>query len=225
MKHKSHGQFLLDLLSGNYKIKQNDIGADAHLSKKGFHFDTQTYTIENLGHLCIMKMKAMFGLMQMETIVLSVTHKDVPLLNMDWVGVPGRQTMLGELYDTQIAPWPDRRQQPYRKILERDGNLPDYRSGSAHWYDSILYPCSYHKSGKGISSRLDASATTFARVSVRQLETAPSCEPAVKEHKAKEFAENLVSHGGPAVDQVTKLFGAETARRLILHHMYGIMEY
>ena len=35
------------------------------------------------------------------------------------------------------------------------------------------------------------------------------------------FAETLVKEGGPAVDTMTKLFGAEAAGRVILRHMYG----
>ena len=40
--------------------------------------------------------------------------------------------------------------------------------------------------------------------------------------KVKAFAERLFTEGGPAVDQVTKLFGEETAKRLILRWMYGV---
>ena len=31
----------------------------------------------------------------------------MPLMNMDWVKVPGKQTLIGELYDTQLMPWPE----------------------------------------------------------------------------------------------------------------------
>ena len=40
----------------------------------------------------------------------------------------------------------------------------------------------------------------------------------------REFAVNLYNNGGPAVDQIKKLFGEETAKRLILRHMYGVDE-
>ncbi len=51
---------------------------------------------------------------------------------------------------------------------------------------------------------------------------APACSEKEKGEKVRAFAETLVEKGGPAVDTVTKLFGAETARRLILGHMYGV---
>ena len=38
-----------------------------------------------------------------------------------------------------------------------------------------------------------------------------------------EYARTLLEKGGPAVNQFKKLFGEETARRLILGHMYGVL--
>ena len=45
---------------------------------------------------------------------------------------------------------------------------------------------------------------------------------AIERAKVQAFAERLFAEGGPAVDQVTKLFGEQTAKRLILQHMYGV---
>ena len=71
------GSYVLDRLGEKYEVKPMDIGSDAQLSKKGMHFFTRSYEIKDLGHLCIMTMNAMMGLMQMETVVLSVTGKDI----------------------------------------------------------------------------------------------------------------------------------------------------
>lgn len=71
-----NGRYLLKQLARHYKIRRIDIGRDAHLSRSVFVFNTRTYEIEDVGHVCIMK-------------------------------VPGKQTLLGGLYDTQLAPWPE----------------------------------------------------------------------------------------------------------------------
>ena len=42
-KNKSRGRYLLKQLSQQYKIYKIDMGDDAHLSRKGFVFDTRTY--------------------------------------------------------------------------------------------------------------------------------------------------------------------------------------
>lgn len=216
------GNRIRDLLSRSYSLKKLDIGADARLAKKGFTFETESYEVQELGHLCIMRMKAMLGLMRMETVILSVTHKDVPLINLDYVKAAGKETQIVELYNTQIAYEAKELQEALQKIRDRDADLTDYTSAGSHWYDDILYPCSYHKTGKGVSDRLAGAARDCAAEYISLLASAPDCDPAEKQAKSRKFAESLLASGGPAVDQVTKLFGRETAERLILRHMYGV---
>lgn len=164
----------------------------------------------------------MLGLMRMETVVLSVTHRDAPLINLDYVKAAGKETQIVELYNTQIASEAEELQEAFRKIRERDADLADYTSAGKHWYDDILYPCSYHKTGKGISDRLAGAARDCAGTYLSLLSSAPACDPAEKQDKTRTFAETLLKSGGPAVDQVTKLFGHDTAERMILRHMYGV---
>ena len=69
---------------------------------------------------------------------------------------------------------------------------------------------------------LAGAARDCAAEYISLLASAPDCDPAEKQAKSRHFAESLLASGGPAVDQVTKLFGRETAERLILRHMYGV---
>ena len=217
------GDMVREQLAQQYSLRKKELGADARLSKSGMVFETEVYDIAELGHFCILRMNAFFGLMKMETAVLAVSGKDVPLLNLDWVRVLGRETQIIELYDTQLTPYPDASLSAFDALRRRDGDLPDTVS-SAHWYDAILYPCSYHKVGRKIGDRLRAAARDYTALFLRQLADAPVCDSAAKREKTRAFAERLFAEGGPAVDQVTKLFGAEIAKRLILRHMYGIAE-
>ena len=72
--------------------------------------------------------------------------------------------------------------------------------------------------------KLGGSARTldFLAGYVASLASAPACDRGQKAAKVQAFAERLFDEGGPAVDQVTKLFGDRTAKRLILRHMYGV---
>ena len=226
MKKKTpgFGEYTLQLLTKNYTVTPCDLGSDAKLSKKGFHFETEAYDVSGLGHLCIMKMKGLAGLMRMETVVLAVTDKDVPLYNVDWIGAMGRETQIMELYNDQISFQPDSLLQAFQKIKDRDAEITDYTSDEAHWYDDILYPCSYAKKGKKVSARLHRAARDCTRVFLARAAQAPSCDPEVKKEKVRSFAETLYSEGGPAVDMLTQLFGEETAKRVILGHMYGLKD-
>ena len=223
----SKTQGLCDMVRGQlaqrYPLERQNIGADARLSKNGMVFDTECYEIPGLGHLCLMRMNAMLGLMKMETAVLAVRGKDVPLLNLDRVRAFGKETQIVELYDTQLQPYPAEALAAFDALRRRDDDLPGM-SASGHWYDAILYPCSYHKAGKGVSERLAAAARDYTAAFLRQLSEAPDCGAEEKQEKLRAFAERLFAEGGPAVDQVTRLFGPETARRLVVRHMYGVGE-
>ena len=218
------GDMVRTLLAQQYTLKKEELGADARLAKKGMVFETEAYEIPDLGHFCILRMNAFLGLMKMETAVLAVTGKDLPLLNLDWVRAFGRETQIVELYDTQLAPYPEALLAEFDALRRRDGDLPAQEAKGTHWYDAILYPCSYHKAGKGLTERLAAAARDYTETFLRQLANAPACDAQAKQAKNRAFAERLFAEGGPAVDQVTKLFGTETARRLILHHMYGVKD-
>jgi hypothetical protein len=171
-----------------------------------------------------MKMKAFFGLMRMETAIIAPARIDMPLFNLDWVGAFGYETQIAELYDTQLQPWPDECQNVFECLLQRDADLPNASSDEERWYDSILYPCSYHKKGKGLTERFSNAAHDYLVAYVDQLPSAPACDEHEKAAKVQAFAERLFDEGGPAVDQVTKLFGQTTARRLVVQHMYGVDE-
>ena len=222
--HRDLGELTRSVLEQNWKLEREDLGEDAHLAKSGMAFDTEAWTIPGLGHLCVMRMKAFLGLMKMETVVLSVTGRDLPLLNLDWVSAAGKETQIAELYDTQLAPFPAERLAVFQALKDRDGDLPDPPPAAPHWYDAILYPCSYHKAGRKLSQRFNAAAEGYLRAFAAMIPEAPECDGAEKGAKVRAFAETLVEKGGPAVDTVTKLFGAETARRLILGHMYGVRD-
>ena len=219
-KHADLGSCILDALKGRYTLEKLDIGSDARLSKSGMVFETESYAVKDLGHLCVLRMKAFLGLMKMETVVLAVKEKDLPLFNLDWVSAAGKETMLAELYDTQLQPLSEKALGRLQALKDRDGDLPQ-REKKPHWYDAILYPCSYDHAGKGLSERFNAAAQGYIREFLSLADQAPACDAAEKCKKIRAFAETLVKEGGPAVDTMTKLFGAETAGRVILRHMYG----
>ena len=94
-KHADLGTMILGALEGRYPLEKQDIGADARLSKSGMVFETESYAVKGLGHLCVLRMKAFLGLMKMETVVLAVKEKDLPLFNLDWVSAAGKVVAAG----------------------------------------------------------------------------------------------------------------------------------
>ncbi len=215
------GNHMLETLHRQYVLRKNDTGADAHLRAKGIRLNTESWEVEGIGHLCIMRMNFLFNLVCMETVVLSSVHKDVPLFNVDTMRFGSTETFMAELYDTQLEQWPPEAGKAFDAIKDQNRDLPDYEH-SGHWYDSILFPCSMAKKGKGYSGRFAKAANDYIDVFVKQLKNAADCSAEEKTAKTTEFVDRLIAEGGPAVDTMVKLFGKQTADRMVRRHMYGI---
>ena len=221
-KHIDMGTLVKRQLLPYCKLRPLDIGRDADLSAKGFSFHTESYEIDGIGHLCIMTMKAMAGLMKMETAVVSPLDVDLPLLNLDWVSAFGKETQLVELYDTQLAPCPQDMLDRFDEVKRRDSDLKDYETKESRPYDDLLYPESYCKTDKGASARFCEAADEYMSIFTEYLRKAGKCSRDEKAGKVRNFTDMLITAGGPAVNQMTKLFGQETAERVIRSHMYGV---
>lgn len=212
---------LLAQLKNTYRVTENDIGEDSLLKAKGMTFRLHTYEAENLGHVCTLSMSGMGGLMKMETFILCPAGIQMPLLNMDRISIGGlRNTQLVEFYRT--APEEDAMSDAeYLWIKNRDADLKDYVS-AARWYADLLAPYSYAKTAVGKKNRLSRTCREYMREYIRRTRIAEPCPAEVKTARTSEFAHRLVSEGGAAVDQFRQLFGEETTRRVVLHHMYGL---
>lgn len=226
-KHTDLGQYATAALGQYFELIPGNIGADAHLSKRGMTFDTKSCEIKGVGHLCVMRMNAFMGLMKMETIVIAPTKVDMPLFNVDWVSAFGTETLIAELYDTQVEPWPGEAQKKFEEIQEEYLDVEDNESGE-HWYDSVLYPVSIHKKGKGLTDRFNDAAKDYIDLFAAELAelsepaAAGKCPADLKRARVGDFARTLVENDGPAVNMMAKLFGEETMRRIVLKHMYGV---
>ena len=214
-------RYALRKVSKEFRVTENDIGPDQHLSRYGMNFATHSYEIEDIGHLCVMTMKAFWGLMTMETVVISPVERDLPLFNIDRVSAFGKETLLIEIYDTQIEPLDADIQESFHALLERDSAVSDVES-KPHWYDEIRYPFSYGKAGKGLSQQFERAQKDYLGTFLQALKNAPTCDREAKLEKNREFAEKLVENDGPAVNTMRSLFGEETMKRVVLGHMYGV---
>lgn len=220
-KRRALRESVLVELGKTHALQQEDLGADARLTAKGMTFETESWRIPEVGHLCVMRMNAFFGLMRMETVIIAPTEVDAPLFNLDWVNAFGTETQIAELYDTQLVPWPDECHDAFECARARYADLPDAPAGEPHWYDDVLYPCSFRKKGRGMTERLSSAAQDYLAVYAELLAASPACDSAEKAQKVRTFAQRLFEEGGPAVNMVTKLFGERTARRVVVQHMYG----
>ncbi len=220
-EHLDRGELVLSAFKHDYTLEKYDLGTDAALSKSAAKFWTEAWRVGDVGHLCIMRMRAFFGLVRMETAIFAPTAIDAPLFNIDWMSAFKTEVQIAEFYNVQLQPWSKEFQAELESVSDRIADLPDMKR-KPHWYDNLLYPCSCGKRGKGITSQLEAAARDYTVAYIAQLPLLPPCDKQQKAAKVRSFAEHLYADGGVAVQQITQLFGSETARRIVVQHMYGV---
>lgn len=204
-------------LTKYFKLKKKDMG-DLKTIKKGmFHFECENYEIEGVGNLFFINLKAMMGMMKMETAVITPIHKDVSFGNIDIVKAMGKETYIMEMYDTSLHK-EDLSSFDYLKDKYRD--LKDYKT-EPRWYDELKLSSCIAKRDKKMSAKADALILEWLQRYIELLEKAETCDPQLKIAKTKQYSEKLISDGGMAVDSLSKMIGADKTATLIRKFMYA----
>lgn len=220
MKKEKLNDLFLNKLNDSFKLNKIDLGSNSVLKKKGMKFNLSLYEIENIGQLFIMNMKAMFGLMKMETAILVIDKKDMPLINYDYIKAFKKETLLFEFYKTNINDYNNEFLNKLKKIKEDDNDLLNYET-EPNWYDDILYDITYRKTGKNLLNRFNNTANKYLNEIINQINLNDLCDINLKREKIDDFSINLYNNGGPAVNMFKKLFGEELTKKVVLEFMYG----
>ena len=202
--------------AARFPLREKDIGAFSRLGGRGMTFRVKVYEAPGTGSLCLMEMRAMAGLMRMETAVFSPTGIDGPLLSMDAIAAMGQDTLLLELYDTTLA-HPDFA--ALGEIKTRYADLPDYDPGE-HWYDAMRLDGSAYKKGRGLSGVYDPFVRDYAQRYFELLAHCPRCGEEEKKKQNAVFADGLLQNGGPAVNQFRKMLGEEKTAEFLHKIMF-----
>lgn len=210
---------LLNELKKKYQLEKKEVKYPI-LKKSGMTFYLDVYDIDKLGHICVLKMKAMFGLMKMEALTFTVDGKDLPLFNFDYVKAMSKETLIVELYDNMLEELDDSFFESFNKIKEEAKDLATYAS-EPNWYDSIIYEASLRKTGKKCFPKLLDVAEKYLNAFITKIEERDYCDKDKKDEKVLEFASTLFEKGGPAVNTFKKLFGDEITKKVVIEYMYG----
>ena len=200
-------------LKKRFWVRERDLGADRVLKKNGMTFTLSAYDIANLGSMSVIEMSAMFGLMQMESFILTASEKDQPLYNGDFIIAAGNCTLLEEFYDTMINPLDEASVNRYREVKSRYASLPPYKT-EPRWYDDIRYDFTLGATDRSLKKTKEDITLDYLSAYLANAESAPACDPAVKKAKTKAYVDGLFANGGPAVDQFRKLFGEDRSREI-----------
>jgi len=170
------------------------------------HFTVHQYRCP-FGNLMTMDTNAMFGKMQLSTIVFTPdTGKNLPVLLIDSMDMKDKHLMYAEYYDCTAAGagLPGARTQ-----REEYAGLPDYAEKPG-WYIARRMPCSLIKGGAGCSpGELQKMALVCVQRYLAAAENAGT-DPANLAVLGK-FQEDMWTLGNPSAGTMTKVLGKKKA--------------
>ena len=209
---------LLELIRDRYPLESLDAGVYALLKCSGMKFRIRSFRAEGLGHVSAMTASGFFGLMKMDTLIITPTAVDMPLYSYDRVLAMGNDTLIVELYDTLLT---DTSLSALDEAKEKCADLPEHDLGS-HWYDSIKLPQSLSMKGKKPHTpAFDRAAEGNLRAFLDCAQTAAPCDAQAKREKASVYVEGLLTNGGPSTDVFKKGIGEQKTADLFRRILFG----
>ena len=210
-------EYALNAIAARYKISERDMQGKGIIKSGGMEFEIHSYEAEGSGNFSTVSMTSVQGPVNMQTLVFTPIERDAPLFSFDRVLAMGSDTLIMEIYDTQLSPC---NLSSLYDVKSGCADLPDLDLGS-HWYDSIKKDCSIAKKTEGEDARYRELFEDYFGEYLKILEKAPGCDPAAKRMKTAEYADGLCSKGGPAVDQFKAMLGEEAARELFTKYIFS----
>jgi hypothetical protein len=209
---------MLSMIAKIFPLAELSCEEYAKLKVSGMHFSIRRFSAEGLGSVSVMVAKGFFGLMKMDTLIITPTAVDIPLFSYDRVHAMGNDTLIFELYDTLLE---NTDLSPLEEVKAKAAYLPDHNLG-AHWYDAIKLPVSLSKKGKkSHSADFDTTAIHYLAQYLAVAKTAPNADAAPKREKAAVYVEGLLKNGGPSTDVFKKGIGPEKTAQLFRKYLFA----
>ena len=205
----------INLFAQRGTMTSRDVSPWQTFSGKGMRFHLQSYDWADCACLSHLTMRAIGGLMTMETIICSPYAKDLPLFSYDGINALGRKTVFLEFYDTQVAPVD---LSPLMAVKEKYALLKDKPLKPA-WYDALrLPPCTFKV---GRDPRLPQLVSGMATAYLDLFAAAREVDRQKKTAKTSTYVEALIANGGPAINAVRGMLGNEAAEEMFRRFLFN----
>ena len=211
-------EIILEKLNRQYSISKRDMSDLSTIKKGMYRFDCEAYEIKDIGNLFFIDMTAMFGLMKMETAVITPLHKDLSFCNFDIVKAMGNETYMFEMYRSAIK---EMDLKDFEALKEKYAHLEHYET-APRWYDEWKLSSCLYKKGKKITAEGEQMMNDCLDVYLALLAKAKKCDPEKKAGEVRKYVDRLLGEGGAAVDSMNKIIGTEKTTRLVKDFMYGV---
>lgn len=173
-------------------------------------FKLRQFSIKKISNLSIMTGKCLFGLMKMDTIILTSNYVDAPIFSYDLIDVMKNLTFLTEFYGTchNKSAILNKALADIKELKNLLSTIKDHVLGK-HWYDSIKLDTSVAKKGKKCLEQYHEYLKKVLVIYVDMLKQLGPVDKNLKVKKNKEYVDNLFATGGPSTDQFIKAYGKE----------------
>ena len=208
---------ILKAIGAQFELKKVPVQKHSTVKSPVIKFHIEQYHAEGLGNVSVMRGSGMLGLMKMDTLIVDPFEVDAPLFSYDRIYAMGNDTLILELYDTQLAPCDVR---DIAQVGAAAANLPDHDLGS-HWYDDIKYKESLSKKGKKLTPAFDTLTADYTAAYINLCACAPRCDKEAKRAAASKYVEGLLSNGGPSTDAFKKILGEDETKALFRAVIFG----
>lgn len=208
-------EVFLDTVDDYYTLTEVDCGEYKNLKLFGImKFNVKQYDVEGVGNLAVMTTN--IGVMQMATVVLTPTERDMPLISMDYMYMLGNRTAYLEVYDLVLE-----QDEEYAALLEQLGAVrADYDSietvtPSAAWYDSLKTEGFYKKGKKADDDALIEMMHRGLDSVMIYSSALPELDEEAHAHKTvlqKTYSDGLIDNGGISTDIFVKALGTDETR-------------
>lgn len=201
---------LLDNLGEKYPLTEKGASGFEQMKVKGMKFNINSYEAEGLGHVSTMQAKGFFGLMKMDTLIVTPKDKDLPLFSYDRIQAMGNDKLYVEFYDTCIDD-PDLKK--IDTLNDKYKNVPK-ADPKQQWYDDIKFPeTTTYVGKKKDTAAFDSMALDFMKA-FTQLPASAVSDKEAKEKKTSYYVDGLLNNGGPATDVFLSAVGKEKTTEL-----------
>lgn len=208
---------LVNIIGERFPLTELSAGEFASLKVGGMKFNIKAYHAEGLGHVSVMRASGFFGLMKMDTLMITPTELDLPLYSYDRIYAMGNDTLILELYDTMTS---ELDASALGSAKAEFASLPE-RDAGEHWYDGIRLKESISKKGKKVQTpALDELAFKHFHAYLGLSAGEPSSADKKRE-KTEYYVNGLLERGGPSTDVFKKSLGKEKTEELFKKVLFG----
>lgn len=214
-------QTLLDTIASHFPLEPKDVGDFTKLKVSGMNFSIRQFQARGLGNVAVMTAKGFFGLMKMDTLIISPAEVDMPLLSYDRVNAMGKDTLYLELFDTLLG---SADLAALDAVKAQAQALPDHQHAAA-WYTNLELPQSiFKRSGKAHRAAFNDTAADFFRAYCVTAQAAAPTQVQAKREKTAAYSEGLLTHGGLSTDIFVKHLGREKTAALFRKVLFATQE-